>query len=250
MPPPMKLSPPELAAKLLAEGPAKQEPSNRRIRGLLGGQWIFDTLKAQYVWEHPYYPTFYVPIDAIRNGSAEIAKKEEDEKGFWLGTLHSGDKSVAVTGFDKGPLEGLIKLDPSDIEWFAEDEKMLGPHPKDPYKRIECLPSSREIRIEVDGTVVAQSSSNVFLYETLLRTRYYLPPTAITDWSMLTPSDTTTFCPYKSNANYYHLTVGEKEIKDAIWYYTYPTQESAAIQGRLCFYNEKVDVFVDGEKEK
>lgn len=134
--------------------------------------------------------------------------------------------------------------------WFAEDEKLLGPHPKDPYKRIECLPSSREVRVEVNGTVVARSISNIFLHETSLRTRYYLSPTSILDWSMLVPSDTRTFCPYKGEAYYYHLQLGDREIKDAIWYYTYPTAESAAIQNRLCFYNEKVTVYIDGQKEE
>lgn len=133
--------------------------------------------------------------------------------------------------------------------WFSEDEKLLGSHPKDPYKRIECLASSREIRIEVDGTVVAKSTNNVFLHETSLRTRYYLSPTSVLDWSMLVPSDSSTFCPYKGQASYYHLKVGDKLLKDVVWYYTYPTAESAQIQNRLCFYNEKVDVYVDGKKE-
>jgi uncharacterized protein (DUF427 family) len=84
----------------------------------------------------------------------------------------------------------------------------------------------------------------------MLRTRYYLSPTSILDWSMLTLSDTSTYCPYKGHAKYYNLQVGQKEIKDAIWYYEYPTAESAAIQNRLCFYNEKVDVFIDGTKEE
>lgn len=90
----------------------------------------------------------------------------------------------------------------------------------------------------------------MFLYETKLRPRYYLAATAVRDWSVLAKSDTTTFCPYKGQAAYYHLQVGSKTIQDAAWYYTYPTHESAAIQGRLCFYNEKVDVFVDGRKEE
>lgn len=134
--------------------------------------------------------------------------------------------------------------------WFTEDEKIVGPHPKNPYTRVECLPSSRSVRIEVDGTVVAESTNNIFLHETLLRTRYYLPPTAVLDQSVLTPSETTSFCPYKGQASYYHLKVGEREIKDAVWYYVFPTVESAAIVGRLCFYNEKVDIFIDGVKEE
>ncbi|KUI62935.1 hypothetical protein VP1G_11452 [Cytospora mali] len=224
-------SPTELGIKLINEGPYKQEPANRRIRGLLGERWIFDTLEAQYVWEHPYFPFYYVPAKAITLGPAKTTKEREDKAGFWLGTIHSGAKTAEVQ------------------DWFAEDEKLLGGHPKDPYKRIEILPSTRQVRIEVNGAVVAQSTNNMFLHETMLRTRYYLPSTSINDWSMLSKSDTVTFCPYKGQANYYHLKVGDTEIEDAIWYYVYPTHESAGIQGRLCFYDEKVDVFIDGVQE-
>lgn len=76
-----------------------------------------------------------------------------------------------------------------------------------------------------------------------------MPVTAVRDMRMLTKSNTTTFCPYKGQASYYHITVGDKKIEDAVWYYIYPTQESQSIQGRLCFYNEKFDVFVDGKME-
>jgi len=185
------------------------------------------------------------------------------------GTIEHGSAGAPVILIRKGPLEGLVKIQPDAIgnsvpdaskdafdsyqhvlaEWYAEDEKLLGSHPKDPYKRIECLPSAREIRIMLDGQVVAQSTNNVFLHETMLRTRYYLPFTSVAEPSMLVPSKTSTFCPYKGQASYYSLKVGDKLIEDAVWYYIYPTAESAAIQGRLCFYNEKVDVFVDGVKE-
>lgn len=141
-----------------------------------------------------------------------------------------------------------MKLHLSD--WFAEDEKLLGGHPKDPYKRIEILPSSREIRVELNGTVLAEGLNNMFLYEIMLPTRHYLSPTSITNWGLLSKSETTTFCPYKGQASYYDVKVGDTEIKDAIWYYVYPIYESAAIQGRLCFYNEKFDVFIDGMREK
>ena len=83
----------------------------------------------------------------------------------------------------------------------------------------------------------------------MLRPRHYLTPSSILDWSQLVPSETTSFCPYKGQASYYHLKVNGKVIEDAIWYYTYPLLESALVQNRLCFYNEKVDVFIDGVKE-
>ncbi|CAN8100745.1 unnamed protein product [Discula destructiva] len=245
-----RLSEIDLAEKLFKEGPYKKENTGRRVRALLGGKWMFDTLEAQYVWEHPYYPFFYIPLKDLEGGPGQIQKQTPEDAGYWTGTLSSGNESAKVMGFVKGPLEGLVKIRVSDAEWFVEDEKLLGGHPKDPYKRIEIFPSTRDIRIEVDGVLVAQSNSNMFLYETSLRTRHYLSATAVKDWSLLTKSATTTFCPYKGQAEYYHLKVGDRLIEDAVWYYTYPTHESTFIAGRLCFYNDKVDVFVDGVKEQ
>ena len=100
-----------------------------------------------------------------------------------------------------------------------------------------------------DNTPLATTTSPIFLLETSLRPRYYLPPTSV-NWSVLSKSDTETFCPYKGRANYYNITVNGKEYKDLVWYYQYPIPESAAIAGHLCFYNEKVDVWVDGVKEE
>lgn len=69
-------------------------------------------------------------------------------------------------------------------------------------------------------------------------------------WQYTTPSSTTSLCPYKGTAEYYNLNVNGTEIKDAIWWYRDSTHESAAIAGMACFYNEKVDVFVDGVREE
>lgn len=163
-------------------------------------------------------------------------------------------------------IEGANLLD----MWFVEDERLQGIHPKDPYRRIDCHASSREIRIEVDSILVAKSTNNVSLYETGLKPRYYLSLSSVLrDTPLLTkglnsgakslaaakvpillPSDTKSVCPYKGQASYYHLQIGEKIIEDVAWYYPYPTLESAPIQNRVCFYNEKVDVFVDGVKEE
>ncbi|POS68932.1 hypothetical protein DHEL01_v212673, partial [Diaporthe helianthi] len=195
-------------------------------------------------------PYYYIPEEDVAAGPARIVKHErEDNNGFWLGTIRTGTGTAEAQGYDKGPLQGFIKIKVSDIDWFAEDEKLLGGHPKDPYKRIEILPSSREIRIELNGTVLAQSTNNMFLHETMLPTRYYLLPTCVKAWDLLSESDSTTFCPYKGQASYYNVKVAQTEVIDAVWYYVYTTAESSAIQGRLCFYNEKFDVFVDGVRE-
>ena len=85
----------------------------------------------------------------------------------------------------------------------------------------------------------------MMLFETLLPTRYYLPKTSV-NWENTKESTTTSSCPYKGMAEYYDVVVRGKEHKDAIWWYKYPTPESVAVAGRVCFYNEKVDVWVDG----
>lgn len=199
-------------------------------------------------------PVFYVPLAALEAPGRPSIQKQKDQQdvGYWTGSITSGNSAVDMVAHTKGPLAGLVKLQMggSDLEWFAEDERLLGNHPKDPYKRIEILPSIREIRVEVNGVAVAQSTNSMFLYETMLRTRYYLPATSVKDWAMLSKSETTTFCPYKGQASYYHLQIGHTVIQDAVWYYVYPTHESAAIQGLLCFYNEKVDIFVDGQRDR
>lgn len=129
-------------------------------------------------------------------------------------------------------------------QWFQEDEPCYI-HPKDPFKRIEIVPSTRTIRVDIDGHTIAESSNVMMLFETLLPTRYYLPKTSV-NWRYLVPSITTSGCPYKGEANYYDVVVQDKVHKDAIWWYKYPALESGAITGRVCFYNEKVDVFLDG----
>ncbi len=153
---------------------------------------------------------------------AKLEKIEEGKaKAFWLARLSAGEKSTerVLVFSTTGPLQDLIRIEvaalgsllppspPSPYRlthnhpdaWFVEDEKLLGPHPKDPYKRIETIPSSREIRIEVHGAEIARSTQNVFLYETMLRPRFYLSAADV-KWEYLRDSETTSYCPYKGMA--------------------------------------------------
>ena len=122
-------------------------------------------------------------------------------------------------------------------------------HPKDPYKRIDIVHSSRRLKVKVGGEVVADTTSSEHLFETGLRPRYYLPLTSVNQ-SLLRPSKTTSLCPYKGAAEYYSLEVGGKLYKDILWYYTHPVIESTAIQGHVCFWPEKggIEIEIDGVK--
>lgn len=148
-------------------------------------------------------------------------------------------------GFSSGPLKDLVRVQFEAIDqWLQEDEPCYI-HPKDPYKRVEIVPSTRTIRIGVDGHTIAESDNVMMLFETLLPTRFYLPKTSV-NWQYLEGSVTTSGCPYKGQANYYDVVVKGIVRKDLVWWYKFPTAESMAIVGRVCFYNEKVDVWIDG----
>jgi uncharacterized protein (DUF427 family) len=131
--------------------------------------------------------------------------------------------------------------------WFEEDEEVFV-HARDPYTRIDILPSSRRVRVEIDGVTVADTTHASFLYETGLPTRYYLPKTDVR-MDLLTPTDTVTMCPYKGDARYWSVTVDGQTHENVVWGYDAPLPESQKVVGLVSFYNEKVDVYVDEEPE-
>jgi uncharacterized protein (DUF427 family) len=195
---------------------------------------------------------FYVPLSAF-TPSANFTSTHSivgTRNLVQLGHLTVGNSSTEdILIFDTDALKGLVKVDFHALDqWFEEDVPVYG-HPKDPYKRIDILHSTRHVKVGIDGVTLAESSSPLFLLETTLRTRHYLPPTSV-NWEYLRRSDTVSLCPYKGRANYYHVVVNGREYRDLVWYYRYPTSESAPIAGYMCFYNEKVDVWVGGEKEQ
>ena len=117
-------------------------------------------------------------------------------------------------------------------------------HPKDPFKRVDVLTSSRPFKVVVGGRTVAQTNVSMHLYETGLPVRFYVPLAAI-DKSVLRPSKTQTRCPYKGVANYYNVVIDGDEYKDIVWFYMTPATECTGIAGLCCFYNEKVDIFFE-----
>lgn len=241
--------PNEVARKFSTTPPQKIEETPRRVRGLFDKEYVFDTTHARLVWEHPYYPLYYIPVDAIKHDMLSVDRSKEKGDGAYQAVLKGERKQTGeVLVFEKGPLEGLVRIKMDALDsWFEEDEPIYV-HPRDPYKRIHILPSSRKITVKIDGVTVAESSNNMFLFETMLRPRYYIPKTAL-NWQYFTDSDSTTRCPYKGIANYYNANINGKDYQDVLWWYRHPTRESALVEGMACFYNEKVDVFIDGVKE-
>ncbi len=132
--------------------------------------------------------------------------------------------------------------------WFEEDEQVFG-HAKDPYKRVDCLQSSRHVRVVVNGETIAETNNPVLLLETGLPHRFYIPEQDVRQ-DALRPSGKVVVSPYKGEAHYYSVVAGGEVFEDLAWYYRYPTAEASKIAGRLCFPQGKGDLYVDGELEE
>ncbi|KAJ7364192.1 hypothetical protein DFH08DRAFT_838555 [Mycena albidolilacea] len=228
------------------------EDSPKRIRVLFGGEFVVDTRKAKLVWENKYYPTYFFPHSELSQEYLQLASEHPTNGDTYDLIIASKKAPGAVTMYSSPShqhLNGLLKITFRDADaWFEEDEQIFV-HPKDPYKRVDVLNSSRHIRIEVDGIEVASTRSPKLLYETGLPVRSYIPKTDCR-LDLLVPSELTTACPYKGDAHYYHIQVSpEKRLENVVWWYRNPNLECAAINGLVAFYDEKVDVFVDGEKQ-
>jgi uncharacterized protein (DUF427 family) len=226
------------------------EPVPRRVRAQLRGQWVLDTTAARYAWEWANYPQFYVPLDDVADGVLVDEGIGEDRP---LGParrhgLRVGDavRTAAAWMPVDGELTGTIRFDWAALDaWFEEDEQVFV-HPRSPYSRVDALRSTRHVRVELDGTLLAESSSPVLVFETGLPTRYYLPRPAL-NLDVLEPSDTVTECPYKGRTSgYWSVRAGDRLHHDLAWSYDFPTRQLLPIAGLVAFYNEKVDITLDG----
>jgi uncharacterized protein (DUF427 family) len=217
---------------------------------MLGGEVVADTADALLVWEIPFYPTYYFPESDVNMDALIDSGETKDSPSRGLATLYTvkaGGKEGSAYGYAEPDIEqlaGHIVFNWSSMDhWFEEDEEVFV-HAKDPYTRIDILPSSRRVRVEVDGVTVADTTNGSFLFETNLPPRYYMPKTDVR-MELLTPTDLATHCPYKGTARYWSVDVNGETRKDIVWGYDRPLPESQKIMGLVSFYNEKVDIYVD-----
>ena len=237
-------------------GRVRLEVGAKRVRAFLGGEAVADTTTPVLVWEAPYYPTYYFPASDVRqqllvpeDGVAHSPSRG-DGRAF---TVRVGDREAprAALRYEDSPIEelrDLIRLDWSAMDaWFEEDEEVFT-HPRDPYTRVDILPSSRHVRIEVAGVTVAESTSPRLLFETGLPVRYYLPKTHVR-LDALVATASVSHCPYKGQAEWWSVCVGGDTYEDLAWSYRSPLPESQKIAGLIAFYDEKVDVYVDGVRQ-
>jgi uncharacterized protein (DUF427 family) len=229
------------------------EPVPRRIRAVLDGRVVVDTTGARYVWEWPHYPQYYLPFDDVVPGAlVDEAHEEHQRRGTAMRFGLRTDDGVRVgvahhyVSSDIEGIAGMVRIDWAAMDaWFEEDEEVFV-HPRSPYTRVDALRSDREVVVELGGRVLAHSSRPVLVFETGLPTRYYLDRLDV-DITHLVPSGTVTACPYKGTTSaYWSVHVGDRLEPDLAWAYDFPTRQLLPIAGLVAFYNEKVDLTVDG----
>lgn len=229
------------------------EPVPRRIRAFLGGETVFDTTTASYVWEWSHYPQYYIPLADVRHdllvveGAHQSSRGAVEVYGLRVKDVHRPHAARLLTASSVQGLSGTVRFEWAALDaWFEEDERVFV-HPRNPYTRVDAVRSTRSVRIELDGAVLAESSSPVMVFETGLPTRYYLNRTEL-NFAHLVPTSTVTECPYKGiTSAYWSVRVGETVHPDLAWCYEFPTRALSAIAGLIAFYNEKVDILLDGQ---
>jgi uncharacterized protein (DUF427 family) len=227
------------------------EPTPKRLRVIIGGETVADSRHAFLLHESGLQPVYYFPPRDVRSEFLEPSDrvthcpKKGDASYF---TIRAGDRVVEngawyyPTPIESAPpeLEGLIAFYFDRMDRWLEEAEEIGVHPRDPYHRIDVVPSDSLVRVSLDGRVLAESRRALALFESGLPTRWYLPRDDVR--VPLEPSDKVTHCPYKGQAAYYSVDVPGGE--DLIWFYEEPKPEVGAIADRLAFFNERVELEV------
>ncbi len=249
---------PQQVGSPIAEGSAGVAfmPSAKRVRAVVNGVTVADSLAVGLLLERDRRPLFYFPradvrTDLLTPSQHRSTNSAVGEASYW--TLTAAGRRIedalwshAAPAQAVAAIKDYLAFDAAKVDhWYEEDEEVFG-HARDPYHRIDVRASAREVRITCAGAEVAMTRHGLFLFETGLPTRYYIPPEDVR-FDRLERSASRTVCPYKGWASYWSLRSGDRLVADAAWSYEDPLPECPRIKGYLCFYPEKVEIAVAGE---
>jgi uncharacterized protein (DUF427 family) len=233
------------------------EPTPKRLRVEVGGVTIADSRRAMLLHESGHQPIYYFPPEDVRADVLEDSDRQthcpkKGDASYY--TIRAGGDVVEDGAWyypetlpGAPPITGLIAFYFNRMGRWREEDEEIGVHPRDPYHRIDVLATDRHIKVSLDGVVLAETERALALFESNLPTRWYLPIEDVR--AELKPSETITRCPYKGTASYYSVKL-EDGGKDLVWYYEQPLDEVGRIKGLVCFFNEKVDLELDGELQQ
>lgn len=242
-------------APATAERRVRTEPNQRRVRVFFGGQAVADSSRTLYLFETGHLPVYYFPRDdvrfnlLVRTSHSSHCPYKGDAR--YYSVVVGGRRWENAVWEYSDPIDSVSELagyvafywDLADA-WYEEDDEVFR-HPRDPYHRVDVLNSSRHVQVAVGGVVVADSHRPRLLFETSLPVRYYLPKLDVRQ-DLLIPTATRTRCPYKGEAVYWSVRAGDQVAEDIAWGYPAPIPEAPKIENLIAFFNEKVDLIVDG----
>lgn len=235
------------------------EPSLRRVRVEFNGETIAQSDRAMLLRESSYELHYFFPLEDVRQEflvESDFTNESKYKGNSQHWTVKVGDQEAENAAWtisgepnkNRPDLRGYLTFEWNDMDhWYEEAEEVIG-HPRDPYHRVDTVLSDRHIRVEVNDETVADTHRAIVLFETGLPARYYIPREDV-QMNKLVDSDLHTICPYKGVASYYSIQTAEGLEENLVWYYPEPFPESIKITDAVAFYNEKVDIYIDGELE-
>ena len=237
----------------------RYEPTPRRIRADSGGRTIVDSQEAFLVFEpRKRTPLFAVPEADIAAELVPTAPKQSGgnvRSGFARHTaegheltLRSGDLELEAAGFrfHDADLAGHVLLDFGAFEQWREEDEVIEGHPRDPFHRVDARASSRRVTVAHGSVNLADSVRPVFVYETMLPVRTYLPREDV-DFGLLERTPHTTVCPYKGTASYWSVKGAGTGGENIAWSYEQPLQDATQLTGLIAFYDERTTINVEGK---
>jgi uncharacterized protein (DUF427 family) len=237
--------------------PGTVEPGSVRVRAYRSGVLVADADPPLLVWEHRFYPQYFFAPGEVE---VELRAAGPGPRSKSLGPSETYDVVVgdevlagAAQRYPEASDEGLRTMTTlawsAFDTWLAEDE-VIHTHARDPYVRVDAMPSSRHVCVVAGGVVVAASRRPVVLVQSGQPPRYYLPRADVR-MDLLTSTDTVSYCAYKGTAAYWTLRVGDLVLPDVVWGYDAPLREGLAVAGLVCFWpesNADLEVYADGER--
>ena len=235
------------------------EASPRRVRGILAGETVLDSRRVKLLHETGHLPVWYFPEEDVRMDLLERTDRSthcpfKGDASYW--SVRVGDRVAenATWGYPHPmdgapPIAGHLAFYWESLDRWLEEDEEVAIHPRDPYHRVDVLETSRHVRVSLEGEVLAESRRSHVLFETGLSPRYYLPAEDVrTD--ALEPAELITGCPYKGEATYWSMRTSSGSEDFLAWTYEEPRREIAPVAGLVCFFNERVDLEVDGELQE
>jgi uncharacterized protein (DUF427 family) len=192
------------------------EPHPRRVQGLRDGRPVIDT--EQVLMVH--------------------------RQGHPLSYLFRADEVGDLTAEPEPEAPGFVHVPWDAVDTWLEEGRKLVHYPPNPYHRVDCRPTTRQLRVKAADTTLVDTHDTMILFETALSPRLYVDPTQVrTD--LLRRSETESYCNYKGYATYWSAVIDDTVVDDIAWSYPDPPPESLPIKGFLSFDDAKVDVLAE-----